>query len=187
MDWDDLPRLAAMGKNDPDPWSYDDLAKVIESQYSLGVVCATATCPAGYMIYVVSDGTGKAARKSGKLHLAAGIVRIQVAPEWRLRGVGRFLVNKVDEALTHQFGQRSSYGRLRLHATVNETWLSGLLFLRALGFKTPTDKNQAIQKRPFGSGVPHDGILMERFSQWPQPPVVKPTGEGPQTDARKRA
>ena len=60
MDWDDLPRLAAMGRDGPDPWNYDDLAKVIESQYTLGVVCATATGPAGYMVYVVSDGTGKA-------------------------------------------------------------------------------------------------------------------------------
>ena len=43
------------------------------------------------MIYVVSDGTGKTARKSGKLHLAAGVVRVQVASEWRKKGVGRFL------------------------------------------------------------------------------------------------
>jgi GNAT superfamily N-acetyltransferase len=106
MDWDDLPRLAAMGKDGPDPFTYDDLSRVVESQYTLGVVCATPTGPVGYMVYVVSDGTGKQARKSGRLHLAAGIVRLVVEPAMRRKGVGRFLVDKVGEALVHQFTQR---------------------------------------------------------------------------------
>ena len=189
MDWDDLPRLAAMGLDGPDPWSYQDLAKVIESQYTLGVVCATASGPAGYMVYIVSDGTGKSARKSGKLHLAAGIVRVQVAPEWRRKGVGSFLVNKVDAALVHQFGQRAATGRLRLHATVNETWLPGLVFLRGIGFKTPTDKAAAIQKQPFGGSCKDDGYLVERFSVWPATvaPAVNPADPAGPADARKAA
>ncbi len=167
MGWDDLPCLAAMGKDAPDPFTYDDLAKVIESQYTLGVVCATPTGPAGYMIYVVSDGTGDTARRSGKLSLAAGIVRVVVAPERRRQGVGRFLVDKVTEALVHQFSQRAAEGRLRLHSTVSETWVPGLLFLKALGFRTPADKDHAIQRRPFGGSCAEDGYLMERFAQWP--------------------
>ena len=191
MDWDDLPRLAAMGKDGPDPWTYDDLAKVIESQYTLGVVCATPSGPAGFMVYVVSDGTGKAARKSGKLHLAAGVVRVQVAAEWRRKGVGRFLVEKVAEALVHQFSQRAAAGRLRLHATVNESWLDGLLFLKGVGFKTPADKAVAIQRRPFGGACEFDGFLMERFTQWPAAgaaatPAPADSGGAP-PDAPRRA
>ncbi len=174
MDWDDLPRLAAMGKDGPDPWSYDDLAKVIESQYTLGVVCATASGPAGFMVYVVSDGTGKTARKSGKLHLAAGVVRVQVAAEWRRKGVGRFLIEKVSEALVHQFRQKAAVGRLRMHATVNESWVPGLLFLKGVGFRTPADKAVAIQHRPFGGTCPFDGFLMERFTQWPEAVAAAP-------------
>jgi ribosomal protein S18 acetylase RimI-like enzyme len=185
MDWDDLPRLSAMGRDGPDPWNYDNLAKVIQSQYTLGVVCATATGPAGFMVYCVSDGTGKAARKSGRLHLAAGIVRVQVAPEWRRKGVASFLVNKVDQALIHQFGQRSPAGRLRLHATLNEDWLAGLLFLKGVGFRTPANKDHAIQKGIFDGGK-RDGFLLERFSAWPvkatvaavePPPAVAPADD----------
>ena len=132
MDWDDLPRLAAMGKDGPDPFTYDDLAKVIESEYTLGAVCAIPTGPAGYILYAVSGGTGAATRRSGKLYLLACIVRVVVAPERRQQGVGRFLVDKVTEALVHQFSQRAAAGWLRLHATVNETWVPGLLFLKGL-------------------------------------------------------
>lgn len=85
--------------------------------------------------------TGKTVRKAGKMHLSAGIVRVQVALEWRRKGVGRFLVDKVGEALIHQFSQRAATGRLRLHATVNETWLPGLIFLRAWGSKRRPTRN----------------------------------------------
>ncbi len=170
MSSDDLPRLAAMGKDDPDPWTYDDLARVIESNFTLGVVCATASGPAGYMIYVVTDGTGPKAKKAGRLHLGAGVLRIQVAPEWRRKGVGRFLVAKTAEALVHQFSQKAASGRLRVHATVNENWLAGLQFLRGCGFKTPADKAAAILKEPFGGSCTDDGYVLERFAAWPARP-----------------
>ncbi len=167
MDWDDLPRLAAMGNDGPDPFTYGDLVKVIESQHTLGAVCATPTGPAGYILYAVSDGTGAATRRSGKLYLLAGIVRVAVAPERRRQGVGRFLVNKVTEALVHQFSQKAATGVLRLHATVKETWMPGLRFLKGMGFRTPADKSRAIQRRPFGGSCAEDGYLLERFAQWP--------------------
>lgn len=170
MDWDDLPRLATAGSDGPDPWNYDDLARVIESNYTLGVVCATPSGPAGYMVYVVSDGTGKAARKAGKMHLGGGIVRIQVAKEWRNRGVGRFLVDSTAAGLIRQFSNRAATGRLRLHCTVNETWTPSLLFLKAIGFKTPADAGKAIRHRAFGGDCPDDAIIMERFTPWPDAP-----------------
>ncbi len=188
MDWDDLPRLAAMGEDGPDPFTHDDLAKVLESQYTLGVVCATPTGPAGYMIYAVSDGTGATARGSGKLTLAAGVVRVVVAPERRRQGVGRFLVEKVSEALVRQFSQKAATGRLRLHSTVNETWLPGLLFLKGLGFRTPTDKSRAILPRPFGAGCEYDGYHMERIVAWSAPHLRRGDSvacEGPVADAAR--
>jgi len=169
MDWEDLPRLAAMGQDGPDPFTSDHLRQVVEDQYMLGVVCATPTGPAGYMIFVVSAGTHAVDRKSGKLYPSAGIGRIVVAPERRRQGVGRFLVEQVSEVIIHQFSQEADCGLLRVHTTLNETWLPGLLFLRGCGFQTPADKGRAIQRQPYGKGCECDGYLMERFIEWSAP------------------
>jgi hypothetical protein len=72
MAWDDLPRLAAFKAGCRWPWAYEDLARAMESPYAVGVV-ATAPAAAGgremaaYMVYIVSDTTGKKARKAGSL------------------------------------------------------------------------------------------------------------------------
>jgi GNAT superfamily N-acetyltransferase len=122
----------------------------------------------------VTDGTGKVARKAGKMHMAAGIIKIHVAPEWRRRGVGKFLIDTTAEALFRKYSQKSSVGRLRVHATINEEWLAGLNFLKGCGLRTPKTKDDAIRHRPFGDGCEADGIVMERFTRWPAPAVLSP-------------
>lgn len=177
MDWDDLPRLEAFGRDDPHPWAYADLGKVVESTYKVGVVCLSpAREPVGYLVYVVHDGTGREAQKAGRRHLNAGLLRLQVAPGWRRAGVGRFLVDAAEGGLARRFSRQSAAGRVRSFAVVPESWTAPLLFFRALGFRVPDARDAAFRKNPF-TFCPDDGVVTERFCPWPA--VAVPAAAAP--------
>jgi ribosomal protein S18 acetylase RimI-like enzyme len=179
LDWDDLPRLAAAGRGSPHPLTYDDLAKVIESRYGLGVVAVSPDRhPVGVAVYSVSDGTGRATSRAGRLHINAGVTAVQVDPAWRRRGVGRFMLDTLAAGLVRRFSADAAAGRVRLYSVVPESWTGALCFYRAAGFRVPPDRARAFRAAPF-THCPDDGVLTERFAEWPAAPSAAPALSAP--------
>jgi GNAT superfamily N-acetyltransferase len=178
MAWDDLPRLAAFKAGCRWPWAYEDLARAMESPYAVGVV-ATAPAAAGgremaaYMVYIVSDTTGKKARKAGSLALTVGILNVVAAPAARRKGAGRFLVNAVEAGLRRRFSRDHPQGSMLLTATVPDGWLDAQLFFKAQGFTVPQEGG--ISRAPFDH-CGDDGYIFQRRSEWPRQESAKEGG-----------
>lgn len=108
------------------PWLHDDFVKVLQQRNVIGMVAeeaASATkCKsgriAGFFVYELHE---------TRLH----ILDIAVAPEFRRRGVGRQIIEKL-------LGKLSSQRRVRITVEIRETNTAAHLFFQAMGFKAVT-------------------------------------------------
>lgn len=97
------------------PWTEDEFIQCLRNRNCIGLVAKCDSRIAGYMIYELHK---------HKLH----VLSFAVAEEFRRRGVGRKMVEKLVSKL-------SATGRRRLILEVRESNLASQLFFRSCGFK----------------------------------------------------
>ncbi len=97
------------------PWSEDDFIRCLRQRNCIGMVAEHDERVAGFMIYELHR---------NRLH----ILNFAVGPDFRRRGVGQQMVEKL-------IGKLSSQRRNRILLEVRETNLDAQLFFRDLGFR----------------------------------------------------
>jgi ribosomal-protein-alanine N-acetyltransferase len=97
------------------PWSEDDFIRCLRQRNCIGMVAEHDERVAGFMIYELHR---------NRLH----ILNFSVAAEFRRKGVGQQMVEKL-------IGKLSSQRRSRIMLEVRETNLAAQLFFRNLGFR----------------------------------------------------
>ena len=97
------------------PWSEEDFIRCLRQRNCIGMVAEHDEHVAGFMIYELHR---------NRLH----ILNFAVAPEFRRRGVGHQMVDKL-------IGKLSGQRRSRILLEVRETNLAAQLFFRDLGFR----------------------------------------------------
>ena len=97
------------------PWSEDDFIRCLRQRNCIGMVAEHDERVAGFMIYELHR---------NRLH----ILNFAVAAEFRRKGVGQQMVEKL-------IGKLSSQRRSRIMLEVRETNLAAQLFFRDLGFR----------------------------------------------------
>jgi ribosomal-protein-alanine N-acetyltransferase len=112
----DMPEVLAIESESFEfPWSEDDFIRCLRQRNCIGMVAEHDERVAGFMIYELHR---------NRLH----ILNFAVAAEFRRRGVGRQMVEKL-------IGKLSSQRRNRIMLEVRETNLAAQLFFRDLGFR----------------------------------------------------
>jgi ribosomal-protein-alanine N-acetyltransferase len=97
------------------PWSEDDFIRCLRQRNCIGMVAEHDENVVGFMIYELHK---------TRLH----VLNFCVSPEYRRRGVGSQMINKLVGKLSHQ-------RRTRIMLEVRETNLSAQLFFRRLAFR----------------------------------------------------
>jgi ribosomal-protein-alanine N-acetyltransferase len=97
------------------PWTEDDFIRCLRQRNCIGMVAEHDERVAGFMIYELHK---------TRLH----ILNFAVHPEYRRRGVGAHMVDKLTGKLSYQ-------RRTRILLEIRETNLPAQLFFRALGFR----------------------------------------------------
>ncbi len=97
------------------PWSEEDFIRCLRQRNCIGMVAEHDERVAGFMIYELHR---------NRLH----VLNFAVADEFRQRGVGRQMIEKL-------VGKLSSQRRNRILLEVRETNLAAQIFFRELGFR----------------------------------------------------
>ena len=131
------------------PWSEDDFIRCLRQRNCIGMVAEHDERVAGFMIYELHR---------NRLH----ILNFAVAAEFRRKGVGQQMVEKL-------IGKLSSQRRSRIMLEVRETNLAAQLFFRDLGFRAVS------VLRDFYVDTTEDAYLMQyRFRNAAEDDVVMP-------------
>ena len=117
------------------PWTEAEFVACVRQRNCVGLVAEVDDKVVGYMIYEMAK---------SKIRL----LNLAVSPEWRRRGVGRYLVQKLINKLSLQ-------KRNRITLEVRETNLPAQLFFRSLGFRATS------VLRNFYQDTPEDAYLMQ--------------------------
>jgi ribosomal-protein-alanine N-acetyltransferase len=134
----DLGKVLEIERRGPGPhWTRKDFLPVFHAADTDGWVAEADGRIVGFVVFQVHNAGGS--RRVVLRHLA-------VAPYWRRSGVGRAMLERLDEKL------RAAGDRIQ--ATVEESNLAAQLFLRAGGYKAVR-----VLRGHFGGA---DGYLMER-------------------------
>ena len=130
------------------PWSEEDFIRCLRQRNCIGMVAEHDERVAGFMIYELHR---------NRLH----ILNFSVAPEYRRRGVGQQMVDKL-------IGKLSSQRRNRVVLEVRETNLAAQLFFRNLGFRAIS------VLRDFYDDTTEDAYLMQYRYRASDAPVQAP-------------
>jgi ribosomal-protein-alanine N-acetyltransferase len=134
----DLARVLEIERRSPgEHWTRKDFLPVFHAADTDGWVAEADGRIVGFMIFQVQNAGGSR---------LVVLRNIAVAPYWRRSGVGRAMLERLDEKL------RGAEDRIQ--AVVAESNLPAQLFLRAAGYKAVR-----VLRGHFGS---EDGYLMER-------------------------
>ncbi len=117
------------------PWFEEDFIRCLRQRNCIGMVAEHGERVVGFMIYELHK---------TRLH----ILNFAVAPEFRHRGVGRQMIEKL-------LGKLSSQRRVRITLEVRETNLAAQLFFKAAGFRAVT------VLRSYYEDSPEDAYLMQ--------------------------
>jgi [ribosomal protein S18]-alanine N-acetyltransferase len=117
------------------PWFEEDFIRCLRQRNCIGMVAEHGERVVGFMIYELHK---------TRLH----ILNFAVAPEFRHRGVGRQMIDKL-------LGKLSSQRRVRITLEVRETNLPAQLFFKAAGFRAVT------VLRSYYEDSPEDAYLMQ--------------------------
>ena len=144
----DMPDVLTIERDSfPDPWSEDCFVQMLGQHNIIGMVAEHNQVIVGFMVYELLP-------KSLKLHNFA------VAPAFRLKGVGRRMVEKLA-------GKLSPTRRVRLQLVVNENNLDAQLFFKACGCRALRVIPEAFQAS--------DGSLVSGYlMQYRCPVAVEP-------------
>lgn len=97
------------------PWQEEELIRCLRQRNCIGIVAEINDTVVGYMIYELHK---------NRLH----VLNFAVHPDYRLKGVGRAMVNNL-------IGKLMPDRRNRIMLEVRETNLGAQLFWKAMGFK----------------------------------------------------
>ncbi len=128
------------------PWTEAEFVACVRQRNCVGLVAEVDDKVVGYMIYEMAK---------SKIRL----LNLAVSPEWRRRGVGRYLVQKLINKLSLQ-------KRNRITLEVRETNLPAQLFFRSLGFRATS------VLRNFYQDTPEDAYLMSFTISQPEPVIL---------------
>jgi ribosomal protein S18 acetylase RimI-like enzyme len=158
----DLPLVLQIAKNlSGGSWTLKHFLQVFQSGDAAGWIAERESCAVGFLIYTVSahplgmESEKPASRSKGLTGpksalitkpLCVNLLNIVVAPEWRRQGIGRSMLEILDQGLWRT--ARS------IQILVPESSLPLQLFLRAAGFKATR-----VLRECFDS---EDAYLMER-------------------------
>ena len=117
------------------PWFEEDFIRCLRQRNCIGMVAECGEQVVGFMIYELHK---------TRLH----ILNFAVAPEFRRRGVGRQMIEKL-------LGKLSSQRRVRITLEVRETNLQAQLFFKTAGFRAVT------VLRAYYEDSPEDAYLMQ--------------------------
>jgi ribosomal-protein-alanine N-acetyltransferase len=117
------------------PWFEEDFIRCLRQRNCIGMVAEHGERVVGFMIYELHK---------TRLH----ILNFAVAPEFRHRGVGRQMIDKL-------LGKLSSQRRVRITLEVRETNLPAQLFFKSAGFRAVT------VLRSYYEDSPEDAYLMQ--------------------------
>jgi ribosomal-protein-alanine N-acetyltransferase len=117
------------------PWFEEDFIRCLRQRNCIGMVAEQGERVVGFMIYELHK---------TRLH----ILNFAVAPEFRRRGVGRQMVDKL-------LCKLSSQRRTRITLEVRETNLPAQLFFKSSGFRAVT------VLRAYYEDSPEDAYLMQ--------------------------
>lgn len=117
------------------PWFEEDFIRCLRQRNCIGMVAECGERVVGFMIYELHK---------TRLH----ILNFAVAPEFRRRGVGRQMIEKL-------LGKLSSQRRVRITLEVRETNLPAQLFFKMAGFRAVT------VLRAYYEDSPEDAYLMQ--------------------------
>ncbi len=117
------------------PWSEEEFVRCLRQRNCIGMVAEHEEDVVGFMIYELHK---------NRLHL----LNFAVAPDYRRKGVGRAMIEKLASKL-------SLDRRNRIMLEVRETNLVAQLFFRQLGFKAVS------VLREFYEDTPEDAYLMQ--------------------------
>ena len=128
------------------PWTESEFLACVRQRNCVGLVAEVDDRVVGYVIYEMAK---------SKIRL----LNLAVAPEWRRRGVGRHLVQKLVNKLSLQ-------KRNRITLEVRETNLPAQLFFRSLGFRATS------VLRNFYQDTPEDAYLMSYTISEPEAVIL---------------
>lgn len=128
------------------PWTESEFLACVRQRNCVGLVAEVDDQVVGYMIYEMAK---------SKIRL----LNLAVRPEWRRRGVGRYLVQRLVNKLSLQ-------KRNRITLEVRETNLPAQLFFRSLGFRATS------VLRNFYQDTPEDAYLMSYTISEPEPVIL---------------
>jgi ribosomal-protein-alanine N-acetyltransferase len=117
------------------PWFEEDFIRCLRQRNCIGMVAEHGERVVGFMIYELHK---------TRLH----ILNFAVSPEFRRRGVGRQMIDKL-------LGKLSSQRRVRITLEVRETNLPAQLFFKSAGFRAVT------VLRAYYEDSPEDAYLMQ--------------------------
>ena len=117
------------------PWSDEDFIRCLRQRNCIGMVAEYDERVVGFMIYELHR---------NRLH----VLNFAVRAEFRRRGVGQQMMQKLVSKLSHQ-------RRSRIMLEVRETNLAAQLFFRKLGFRAIS------LLRAFYDDTPEDAYMME--------------------------
>jgi ribosomal-protein-alanine N-acetyltransferase len=117
------------------PWFEEDFIRCLRQRNCIGMVAEHGERVVGFMIYELHK---------TRLH----ILNFAVAPEFRHRGIGRQMIDKL-------LGKLSSQRRVRITLEVRETNLAAQLFFKSAGFRAVT------VLRSYYEDSPEDAYLMQ--------------------------
>jgi len=130
------------------PWFEEDFIRCLRQRNCIGMVAEHGERVVGFMIYELHK---------TRLH----ILNFAVAPEFRRRGVGRQMIDKL-------LGKLSSQRRVRITLEVRETNLPAQLFFKAAGFRAVT------VLRAYYEDSPEDAYLMQFRHAHEETPATLP-------------
>jgi len=112
----DLPEVLEIEDGSfPDPWSEEEFVRVLRHRNVIGMLAECGDAVVGFMLYELN-----------KTYLE--IFNLAIHPEWRRRGVGSTMIEKLQ-------GKLSPRRRTSLRVHVRESNLVGQLFYQHHGFK----------------------------------------------------
>jgi ribosomal-protein-alanine N-acetyltransferase len=133
------------------PWFEEDFIRCLRQRNCIGMVAEHGERVVGFMIYELHK---------TRLH----ILNFAVADQFRRRGVGRQMIEKL-------LGKLSSQRRVRITLEVRETNLAAQLFFKAAGFRAVT------VLRAYYEDSPEDAYLMQfRYSPDEAPAILPMDG-----------
>jgi len=138
----DLPQMLLIEAESFDsPWGENDFILCLRRRNHIAMVAKDGDRVVGYMVYVLHK-------------YCLDVLNFAVASDYRRRGVGRMMVEKLMSKLTPD-------RRNRVMFTVADFNLEGHLFLKAMGFRAV-----CVARQPYEDSDADAYVFQRRYEDW---------------------